>query len=118
MREACDFGVERVARRSLHDERPRRRGQAPAKGFAGLDLLDIDFAVEGILDGAIAGAAADIALQRGAEVLPLRLVQRRAGQDHAGGAEAALKRLGVEKGLLHRDAGPASPPSPSMVVTA
>ena len=36
-----------------------------------------------IFDRAIAGATADIAFERGAEVLPLRLVQRCAGQDHA-----------------------------------
>ena len=55
-----------------------------------------------VLDRAIAGAAAEIALQRRAEILPLRLVQARGGQDHAGGAEAALESLRVEKGLLHR----------------
>jgi hypothetical protein len=32
----------------------------------------------------------------------LRLVQRGAGQDHAGGAEAALEALGVQERLLHR----------------
>src|SRR5262249_8878790 len=37
-----------------------------------------------------------------AEIGALRLVQRRAGQDHAGGAEAALKALRIEEGLLHR----------------
>ena len=36
------------------------------------------------------------------EILPLRLVQRGAGQDHAGGAEAALESLRVEEGLLQR----------------
>ena len=30
------------------------------------------------------------------------LVQRGAGQDHAGGAESALKSLRIQKGLLHR----------------
>jgi len=62
-------------------------------------------AVERVLDRAIAGAAAQIALQRGGKIGALRLVQRRAGQDHARGAEAALKRLRVEKGLLHRMRG-------------
>src|SRR5262249_43585075 len=55
-----------------------------------------------VLNCAIAGAAAEIALQGRAEILPLRLVERCAGQDHAGGAEAALKPLRVEKGMLHR----------------
>src|SRR5579872_3440479 len=98
----CDLGVKRVARRTLHDERARWCRQAAAERFARIDLLDIGLAVERILDWAIAGAAADIALQRCAEVLALCLVQRRAGQDHAGGAEAALEALRVKERLLHR----------------
>ena len=94
--------IERIARRAAHHVRPGGRRQAAAEGGAGGGVLDIGLAVERVLDRAIAGAAADIALQRGAEVLPLRLVQRGAGQDHAGGAEAALKSLRIEEGLLHR----------------
>src|SRR4030095_6477343 len=81
---------------------PRRRRQAAAEGGAVGGILDIVLAVERVLDRAIAGAAADIAFQGDAEFLPLRLVQRGAGQDHAGGAEAALKSLRVQKGLLQR----------------
>ena len=36
------------------------------------------------------------------QVGALRLVEGGGGHDHAGRAEAALERLGVEEGLLHR----------------
>ncbi|MGY4503057.1 hypothetical protein ACVWYH_007014 [Bradyrhizobium sp. GM24.11] len=103
VQQAVDLRVERVARRAADDVRARGRRQAAAEGIAGLDAcLDIGLAVDRILDRAIAGAAADISLQRSAEVGALRLVQRGAGHDHAGGAEAALKSLRVQEGLLHR----------------
>src|SRR5206468_8985913 len=50
----------------------------------------------------IAGAAADVALQRSAKIGALRLVERGGGEDHACGTEAALEALCVEEGLLHR----------------
>src|SRR5262249_46469471 len=88
---------------AAHDVRAGRRRQAAAERGAGFDsILDVALAVEGILDGAIAGAAADVSLERRAEIRLLRLVQRSTGQNHAGGAEAALEALRVEKGLLHR----------------
>src|SRR6202789_3046896 len=102
MKQAFDLGVEGVARRAAHHEGTSRRGQAAAERVAGSGVFDVGLAVERILDRAIAGAAADIALQRRTKILPLRLVQRGTGQDHAGGAEAALKSLRVQKGLLHR----------------
>ncbi len=102
VQQAFDRGIERVARRAAHHLRSGRRGQAAAECGAGGGVFDIGLAVERVLDRAIAGAAADIAFQRRAEILPLRLVQRRAGQDHAGGAEPALKCLRIEKRLLHR----------------
>ena len=102
VQQAFDRRIERVARRAAHHLRAGGRRQAAAEGGAGAGVLDIGLAVERVLDRAIAGAAADIALQRSAEILPLRLVQRGAGQDHAGGAEAALESLRIEKRLLHR----------------
>ena len=94
--------IERVALGAAHHVRAGGRGQAAAERGAGRSVLDIGLAVERILDRTITGAAADVALQRRAEVLALRLVQRRTGQDHTGGAEPALKTLRVEKRLLHR----------------
>ena len=96
------FRIERIARRAAHHLRPGGGRQAAAERRAGGGVLDIGLAVERGLDRAIAGAAADVAFQRGAEVLPLCLVQRGAGQDHAGGTEPALKSLRIEEGLLHR----------------
>src|SRR4051812_21668454 len=103
MQQAVNLRVERVARLAAHDIGASWRRQAAAECGAGLDvLLDIGLAEQRILDRTIPGAAADIALQRHAEIGALRLVQRGAGQDHAGGAEAALKTLRIEEGLLHR----------------
>ena len=94
--------IERIARCAAHDLRSGGGREAAAECGAGGGVFDVVLAVQRILDRAIAGATADIAFQRGAEVLPLRLVQRCAGQDHARGAEAALKPLRIQKRLLHR----------------
>src|SRR5208282_2886056 len=56
----------------------------------------------GVFDRAIAGAAANVALERPGEILQLRLVQARSRHDHARCAEAALKALCLQEGLLHR----------------
>ncbi len=94
--------IEGVGSRAPHHLRPGRRGQAAPECGARDRIFDIRLAVECVFDRAIPGAAAQIAFERGAEVLPLRLVERSASHDHARGAEAALKRLRVEKCLLHR----------------
>ncbi len=94
--------IERIARRAAHDLRSGGGREAAAECGAGGRVFDVVLAVECVFDRAVAGATADVALQRGAEVLPLRLVQRRAGQDHARCAEAALKPLRIQKRLLHR----------------
>ncbi len=94
--------VERIARGTGDDGARRRRGHAAAAGIARLGLLDRGDATNGVFDRAIAGAAADIALQRPGQILPLRLIETRGRHDHARRAEAALETLGVEKRLLHR----------------
>ncbi len=94
--------IEGIARRAAHHLRSGRRRQAAAEGGAGSGVFDIVLAVKRVLDRAIAGAAAYVSFQRRAEILPLCLVQRCAGQDHARGAEPALKGLRIEKRLLHR----------------
>src|SRR5437762_3374467 len=59
-------------------------------------------APNGIFDGAVAGAPTQVALQRPREIVTLRLVQGRCGDDHSGGTEPALKALRIEERLLHR----------------
>ena len=99
---ALDGRIEGVARFAPHHLRSCGGRQAAAEGGARGGVFDIDLAVERVFDRTIAGAAAQIAFQRRAEILALRLVQGCAGQDHARGAEPALKGLRVEKRLLHR----------------
>ena len=81
----------------------RGRRQASAAGVAGADAFAFNAAspADRVLDGAVAGAAAQVAFQRVRQILPLRLVQRSRGHDHSRGAEAALKSLCIQKCLLH-----------------
>ena len=85
-------------------------------------------AADGILDGPVSGAAAEIALEVAGQVFLLLLVERGGRHHHAGGAESALESLAVQELLLHRVEGagvagiPAGVPQvrarPSTVVTA
>ena len=59
-------------------------------------------AVDGILDRAVSGAAAEVSLQCARQVLLLLLGERRRGHDHARGAEAALEAGGVAELSLQR----------------
>ena len=77
-------------------------GRLAPQRLAGDVVLDVDLAVQRIDDRAIAGAAADIALERMRQVGLVRLVERpRRRHHHAGGAVAALEGLRVVEGLLH-----------------
>ncbi len=98
---AVDRHVERVARASGDDVGPGRRRHAVATGGAGFRGFDFVPAGKRVLDGPVAGAAAQVSLQRLPKVRALRLIERSRGHDHAGGAEAALEALRVEKGALH-----------------
>ena len=61
--------IQRVARAAGDDDRGRPgAGDVAAQRLAGLDILDVLHAGDGIGDGAIAGAAAQIALQRDRQV--------------------------------------------------
>ena len=94
--------VHRVAGAAGDDRRAERVSEACAAGFAGDVRLGRRDAMNGVPDRPIAGAATQIAFERARQVCLLLVVERGDGHDHAGGAEAALKSLGVEKGLLDR----------------
>ena len=94
--------IEGVMRVAADDRLGEWIAHAPAAGLSGNILLDIDHAVQRIVDAVIAGAAAQITLQHARQVLARLCIEGRGGHDHAGGAKAALKGLRVEKGLLHR----------------
>jgi hypothetical protein len=59
-------------------------------------------AVHGVANGAVAGAAAQITLERGCQIASLPLIEGSGSHDHPGGTEAALKSLRSKKGALHR----------------
>src|SRR5205807_3230608 len=74
VQQTFDSCVEGVAGGASHDVRPGGRRQAATKRRARGGVFDIGLAVERVFDRAIAGAAAEIALQGCAEILALRLV--------------------------------------------
>ena len=79
-------------------------GRLAPSALPATSVLDIVLAVQRIDDRAVAGAAADVALEGMRQVLAMRLVERLRGRrhHHAGGAVAALEGLGVVERLLHR----------------
>ncbi len=100
--QALDCDVEREARLAGDDIGTGGGGDVVSDAFAVFDVFDVAFAGNGVVDGAIAGAAAQVAFHRARQIGALRLIERSGGHDHAGGAEAALETLRVEKGALHR----------------
>ncbi len=103
MQKPVDRDVEGVADGSGDDVGAGRRGNISAHRLAGLaGLLDDGDAGDRIADRAIAGAAAEIALQGDRQVLFLFRRQAARRQDHPGGAEATLEARCVEEGALHR----------------
>ena len=59
-------------------------------------------AADGVLDGAVAGASAQVALEQVGQVVQVVIGQGGGGHDHAGGAEPALEAGGVDEPLLDR----------------
>src|SRR5438093_2374699 len=102
VRQPPDSQIHGVAGLPGDDRLAERIRQARAAGFPGHILLGRADAMDGILDGAIAGAAAQVALQHMGQIRSLLVVERGDRHDHAGRAKSALKRLRVQKGLLHR----------------
>ena len=102
VQQALDRDVHRVVRLAGQDGVGEGIGQAGAAGLAGDVLLDVALAVQRVDDRAIAGAAADIALERMRQVGLVRLVERGRGRrhDHAGRAVAALEGLRIVERLL------------------
>ncbi len=93
--------IHRVARMSGDDCFAERVAQAGAAGMACPIFLRLGLARERIRDGAVAGAAAEIALEGMRQVGELRLGERGRGHDHAGRAITALIGLCVQEPALH-----------------
>ncbi len=87
-----------VVRRGRGPVAARRRTLARARRGPGRVAAPQDR----VLDRAVPRAAAQVALEVARQVLALRVVERRGGHDHPGGAEPALEALRVEELLLHR----------------
>ncbi len=102
VQQVLDRQVHRVAGLAGQDRGREGVGQAGAERLAGDVRLDVAAAVQGVIDRPVAGAAAQVALQRMGQIRLLFLGQRHRRHDHAGRAEAALEGLRVVEGLLHR----------------
>ena len=92
--------IEGVALRARHDPAARRRGDRTAGGFARPRRLGMHDAPHGVLDRPVAGAAAEVALQRARQIVELLWGEAGDRRDHARGAEAALEPLRVQEPLL------------------
>ena len=102
MQQALDGDIHRVARVARQDCVCEWIGQVGTQRVAGDVRLDVALAVESIVDRAITGAAAQVALEGVRQVGLLFLGQGGRSHDHAGGAKPALEGLRVVEGLLHR----------------
>ena len=102
VQQAVDRDVEGVARLAGHHGGTGRRRDIAAARRGRIGLVDVAHAAHRVLDGAISGAPAQIALEGVGEVGALGLVEARGRDDHAGRAKSALETLGLQKGALHR----------------
>ena len=75
VQQAFDNRIEGVGSCAPHELRSGGGRQAAAECGAGCRVLNIVLAIKGVFDRTIAGASAQIAFQRCAEILPLRLIK-------------------------------------------
>src|SRR3954471_22415564 len=102
MQQALDLGIEGVAHLPRDDPLARGGGQARSAGLARLVVLDNFIAADRVLDRAVPGTAAQVALQEPWQILSFLLGEVGRRHDHSGCAETALKALGFEERSLHR----------------
>ena len=75
---------------------------APRNVSSGVVLVIATVAADRVCDGAVTGAAAQIAFEVAGQVGSLLVVERCSRHHHAGGAESALEPLGLQELFLHR----------------
>ncbi len=102
VQQPLDLDVEGVAGGAGDDLRAGGSAEAAADGLPGARLLRVPDPAQRVLDRPVAGAAAQVSLQRLRQVGELPFVQGRGGHQEAGRAEAALEALRVQEPLLHR----------------
>lgn len=94
--------VERITSLASDDSFGEGVAQAPATSLFRDVFLHVHDAVQRIVDAVITRAAAEISLQHARQILQGLFIEGSGSHDHAGGAEAALERLRIQEGLLHR----------------
>lgn len=101
VRQPVDGQVERVRFGAAHHPGGRGCGNRPSERLTGTVRFGGAHAADGVADGAITGAAAEISLQRARQVGALRGVERGRGHHHPGCAEPALESRRVDELPLH-----------------
>jgi hypothetical protein len=102
MEHSVQFQISGVMGRAGNNGMGERILQACTADVTDAIWFDVADARQCILNGVVAGAATEIALETECEVFLLLLGKARGCHDHARGAEPALERLRIEERLLHR----------------
>src|SRR3954454_8470643 len=102
MQQAFNLGIEGVAHLPCDDPLARGGGQGRSAGRARPIMLDSFVPVDRVLDRAVSGTAAQVALQEPWQILAFLLGEVGRRHDHSGRAETALKALSFEERPLHR----------------
>ena len=102
MQHALHLGVHRVLGAPGHHVGARRSADTRADRLSRRGILERGDIVDRVLDRPIAGAAAQVALERPRQVRLLFVGQSGRRHDHAGRAEAALEAGSVAELTLHR----------------
>src|SRR5918995_3272363 len=102
MQQALDFGIEGVAHLPRYDPLARGGWQARTAGRARSVFVDRFVPVDGVLDRAVPGTAAQTALQDLRQILAILLGEGGRRHGHSCRTETALKALGFEERPLHR----------------
>ncbi|HJZ13830.1 MAG TPA: hypothetical protein VJ251_00005, partial [Stellaceae bacterium] len=101
MQQVVHRHIHRVTGLSRDDRRAEGISEVRPAGHAGNVVFGGLSAMKGIVDAAVTGAAAKVALQVKRKVLLILLGEAGGRHDHARAAKPALERLGIEKRLLH-----------------
>ena len=101
MQHAVHRDVQRVAGAAGDDRLGERIVEARPARRPGDVCLGLGHAVDGVVDGAVSRAPAEIALEHAGQFLARLPGEAGRGHDHARGAEAALEGLRLDKRLLH-----------------
>ena len=101
MQQVVHWQIHRITSLARDDAGAERITETRPTSFPGDILFCVLYAMKGIFDAAVPGAAAKVALQVKWKVLFLLFREAGGCHDHARAAKTALERLRIEKCLLY-----------------